>query len=183
LHIQLDEIRKLQAILHTQAVHDQLTGLYNRRYMQEAIAEEYERALRNEYPISLIVLDLDHLKEINSTYGHFTGGDIALQRLGEHLKAMSRTEDIVSRHGGDEFLIALHNTPAHVAYERAEQWRKSINKLKINSNGTKFNISFSAGIAAFPANGKNIEEVMQAADKALYQAKALGRNCIVVYSA
>ena len=150
--------------------------------MQEAIAREYAIALRKEYPISLIVLDLDHLKEINSTYGHFTGGDIALQRLGEHLKAMSRAEDIVCRHGGDEFLIALHNTSAQVAYERAEQWRKSLNKLKIDSNGTKFNISFSAGIAAFPANGKNIEEVMQAADKALYRAKERGRNCVVVYS-
>jgi diguanylate cyclase (GGDEF)-like protein len=150
--------------------------------MQEAIAEEYAIALRKEYPISLIVLDLDHLKEINRNYGHFTGGDIALQRLGEHLKAMSRTEDLVCRHGGDEFLIALHNTPAQVAYERAEQWRKSLTKLKIGNDGTEFNISFSAGIAAFPVNGKNIEEVMQAADKALYQAKALGRNCVVVYS-
>ena len=183
LHIQLDEIRELHTTLHNQAVHDQLTGLYNRRYMQKAIAEEYERALRKEYPISLIVLDLDHLKEINKNYGHFTGGDIALQRLGGHLKAMSRAEDLVCRHGGDEFLIALHNTPAHVAYERAEQWRKSLNKLKIDGNGINFNISFSAGIAAFPSNGKNIEEVMQAADKALYRAKELGRNCIVVYSA
>lgn len=183
LRAQLGEIRELHTILRNQAVHDQLTGLYNRRYMQEAIAEEYERALQKEYPISLIVLDLDHLKEINRNYGHFTGGDIALQRLGEHLKAMSRAEDIVCRHGGDEFLIALHNTSAQVAYERAEQWRKSLNKLKIDSNGRKFNISFSAGIATFPANGKTIEEVMQAADKALYRAKEMGRNCVVVYSA
>ena len=96
---------------------------------------------------------------------------------------MSRAEDIVCRHGGDEFLIALHNTPAQVAYERAEQWRKSLSRLKIDSNGTKFKISFSAGIASFPVDGKNIEEVMQAADKALYRAKELGRNCVVVYSA
>src|SRR3990172_2032763 len=150
--------------------------------MQEAVAQEYARAVRKEYPMSLIVLDLDHLKEINSKYGHFTGGDMALQTLGKHLKAMSRTEDIVCRHGGDEFLIALHNTPAKVAYKRAEQWRKSLAKIDIDSNGTNFNISFSAGIASFPADGKNIEEVMQAADKALYQAKEMGRNCVVVSS-
>jgi diguanylate cyclase (GGDEF)-like protein/PAS domain S-box-containing protein len=183
LRIQLGKIKELHAMVHDQAIHDQLTGLYNRHYMQEAIAREYTMALRKEYPISLIVLDLDHLKEINRDYGHFTGGDVALQKLGEHLKSMSRAEDLVCRHGGDEFLIALHNTPAYVAYERAEQWRKSLNQLTIDSNGLKFHISFSAGIAAFPVHGKNIEEVMQAADKALYQAKEMGRNRVIVHSA
>ena len=181
LQIQLDEIRELQAVLHDQAIHDQLTGLYNRRYMQEAISREHARAARDGYPISIIVLDLDHLKATNRKYGHFTGGDIALQVLSEHLKSMTRAEDIVCRYGGDEFLIALHNTPAQVAYDRAEQWRTSLLSTNIDSNGTKFNISFSAGIAVFPANGQNIEEVMQAADKALYQAKEMGRNCVVLH--
>jgi diguanylate cyclase (GGDEF)-like protein/PAS domain S-box-containing protein len=182
LRVQLDEIKELQAILHDQAIHDQLTGLYNRHYLQEFITQEYARAVRKEYPISLIVLDLDHLKEINSKYGHFTGGDIALQTLGRHLKTMSRVEDVVCRYGGDEFLIVMHNTPAHIACERAEQWRKSLVKMEIDSNDIKFNISFSAGIASFPTNGQDIEEVMQAADKALYQAKEMGRNCVVVFS-
>lgn len=183
LHVQLDEIKELQFVLHDQAIHDHLTGLYNRRYMQEVIAQEYARAMREGYPISIIVIDLDHLKETNRKYGHFTGGDIALQVLGEHLKAVTRAEDLVCRYAGDEFLIALHNTSAQAAFERADQWRKSLSTMDIESNGSKFRISFSAGIAVFPVDGQNIEEVMQAADKALYHAKDKGRNCVVTHSA
>jgi diguanylate cyclase (GGDEF)-like protein/PAS domain S-box-containing protein len=181
LRIQLNENRELQSTLHELSIRDPLTGAFNRRYMEEAIKQECARAERENYPISIVILDLDHLKEINGKYGHITGGDQALRLLGEHLKSVCRVGDIVCRYGGDEFLIILHNARVDAAYQRVEQWRVTLTKTNIQYNDMTFNIAFSAGVAAFPAHGKSIEDILLAADYALYRAKEAGRNCVKIY--
>lgn len=179
---QLVEIKALQNELRELSIRDPLTGAYNRRYMEEMLKLEYARAQRKPLPVSIIILDIDHLKEINDTYGHLTGGDQALQSLAAMLREMCRAEDIICRYGGDEFLVILHNTPAAVAHERALQWREYIAQTRIEHNGTHFTITFSAGIAAFSPNIQRIEDVLIAADSALYAAKNAGRDCVKIFS-
>jgi diguanylate cyclase (GGDEF)-like protein/PAS domain S-box-containing protein len=178
---QLDEIRELQDSMRELSIRDPLTDTYNRRYMEEALKREYGRALRKEYPISIAILDLDHLKEINDTYGHLAGGDKALQSLANQLQTMCRPEDILCRFGGDEFLVILHDTSAQVAYERVMQWREGIINTRIACDDIQFTITFSAGVAEFPSNGQTMEEVILAADNALYVAKDKGRDCVQLY--
>ncbi len=178
---QIEEIKELQSVLHELSIRDPLTSAYNRRYMEEALKQEYARAQRKKYPISIIILDLDNLKDINDTYGHMTGGDQALQTLAHQLQAMCRAEDVICRYGGDEFLIILRDASAQVAYERAVKWLESVGNNKISYNNMDFKITFSAGIAEFPANGKNMEDIILAADYALYAAKDAGRNCIKIF--
>jgi diguanylate cyclase (GGDEF)-like protein/PAS domain S-box-containing protein len=178
LENQLDEIRQLESTLKELSVRDPLTGTYNRRYLEEAIKQEFARAEREAQPVSIVILDLDYLKDLNSKYGHIAGGDEALKVLSRHLISMSRAGDIVCRYGGDEFLVILHNTSSAVAFHRAEEWRKFISTLKIQYRDVSFNITFSAGVSAFPEHGKNVEDTLLAADSALYQAKESGRNCV-----
>jgi diguanylate cyclase (GGDEF)-like protein len=175
----LTKIEGLQAALHEQAIHDPLTGLYNRRHMNDVLKQECARALRKGERLSIVILDLDHLKEINDTYGHVTGGDKALQILADTLKHMCRVEDTLCRYGGDEFLIILYDTLAQVAYERALQWKEAVTRIKIDSPEGEFKITFSAGVAEFPTQGSTGEETIIQADRALYRAKELGRNQVV----
>ena len=181
LNKQLTEIRELEVALREQAIRDPLTGVFNRRYMDEVLQQELTRAARKEGALSVVILDLDYLKEINDTYGHVTGGDKALQTLADTLKQMCREEDTLCRYGGDEFLVILYDTPAQVAYERASQWQETVGKIKITSDDREFGITFSAGVAAFPAHGSTGEGILQNADRALYRAKELGRDQVVVY--
>jgi diguanylate cyclase (GGDEF)-like protein len=180
LKTHIAKIEGLQAALREQAIHDPLTGLYNRRHMNEVLKLECARALRKGERFSIVILDLDHLKEINDTYGHVTGGDKALQILANTIKQMCRVEDTLCRYGGDEFLIILYDTPAQVASERALQWKEGITRLKVDSPGGEFGITFSAGVAEFPTQGSTSEETIIYADRALYRAKELGRNRVVV---
>lgn len=170
LHMQLVEIEKLQAILHEQAIQDPLTGLYNRRFMEESLKQEFARANRENQPFSVVMLDMDNLKLLNDKYGHVVG-DIALKSLSKLLKDHTRIEDIVCRFGGDEFLVILHNASEKMASVRLQEWEEQAKKINIIHEGNPIQISFSAGIAVFPTY-KNIEELIQAADKALYNIKA-----------
>jgi diguanylate cyclase (GGDEF)-like protein/PAS domain S-box-containing protein len=177
LRQQLEEIEKLQKILHEQAIQDPLTGLYNRRYMEEALKQEIARASRENRLFSIVMIDMDNLKTLNDLHGH-TIGDQALKKLGKLIKDMTRTEDIVCRYGGDEFLIILHNTNEEQAHKRLEEWEQ---KIKALNNGDKLDISFCAGTATHPIHGNSIEEIVHIADSALYKAKArqkLARNNI-----
>ena len=179
---QLAEIKKLESSLREQAIRDSLTGLFNRRYMEETFQQELSRALRKEEAFSIVILDLDHLKKINDTHGHMIGGDKALQILADTLKKMCRVEDTICRYGGDEFLIILYDTSAQVAYKRVLEWKEAVAKIKIESGAGEFSVSFSAEVAEFPLHGLKGEEILIRADEALYQAKALGRNQVVVFN-
>lgn len=182
LNKQLKEIKQLQKSLHDQAIRDPLTGLYNRRYMEEILKQECARAARKHSPVSVVILDLDHLKHINDNHGHVLGGDQALQTLAETLKQVCRTGDTLCRYGGDEFLVILYDTPAHIAYKRATQWQRAINGTRLFSGGKEFKITLSAGIAEFPLHGADVLELTIHADRALYQAKKGGRDNIVIYT-
>lgn len=178
---QLKEIEQLHENLREQAIRDPLTGLYNRRYMEEALKQENSRAIREGHNISVVMLDVDDLKKINDEFGHIVG-DKALQILGEHLRSLTRVEDIACRYGGDEFLIILHNMPARDAYKRAEEWRVHLEEKKVPYGHKDITITFTAGIASFPAGRKTVEQIIVAADNALYKAKMQGRNQVIVYN-
>jgi diguanylate cyclase (GGDEF)-like protein len=180
LRIQLDEIAGLQDALREQAIRDPLTGLYNRRYMEEALKQEHSRALREKYMISLVMFDLDLLKSVNDTHGH-AGGDLVLKAVANYIKSAIRVEDIACRYGGDEFFVILHNTPLNIALKRVEKWRKDVSAMKIRCNGKQLQVSISAGVAVFPLHGQTMEDVVLAADEALYSIKSTRRNRVAAY--
>ena len=166
---------QLQNSLTEQTVRDPLTGLYNRRYLFETLPREVSRAIREKAPISLILLDIDHFKQINDRYGH-GAGDAVLRTLAEQFKSMARASDILCRYGGDEHMIVMYNTPAQTALARAEQWRQVVENLPFYYNEQSINSTISLGIAVFPDHGDTIDEVIACADRALYQSKSGGRN-------
>lgn len=179
LRKQITEITTLQAALHEQAIRDPLTGLFNRRHMNERLLQEVARSKRNGNSFSIIILDIDNLKEINDCYGHASGGDQILQVFADELLRVSRAEDTICRYGGDEFLIILYETPFQAAYERALEWRDVVKKIKLEHSNGDLSITFSAGVAEFPLHGNTSDEVIIQADKALYRAKKLGRDQVV----
>jgi diguanylate cyclase (GGDEF)-like protein/PAS domain S-box-containing protein len=177
LRSHLTEIEDLHVILREQALHDPLTGLYNRRYMEDALRKEHGRAAREGYPIGVALLDMDELKTINDTYGHALG-DKALIILSEKLRELTRFEDIICRYGGDEFLVILYNTSLENAFKRVEEWRRVVEETPLPFNDQTLQITFTAGVAAYPMHGKDLEEVLHVADDALYHAKNSGRNFV-----
>ena len=182
LRLRVKEIEQLQEELREQAIRDSLTGLYNRRYMQDIFKQEFSRARRENYPVSVIMLDMDELKVFNDTHGHHVG-DRALQALAVQLQSMTRKEDIVCRYGGDEFTIILSKTFPKDAVKRVEEWRESLRKHPLEIEGKdSAQIKFTAGIASFPAHGTTMEEIINYADVALYRAKAHGRDCTAVFA-
>ena len=182
LQEQLKKINDLQKTLKKQALHDPLTGLHNRHYMDEMLEKEFSRAKREKHPVSIILLDLDYLKKFNDLGGHATG-DHALQVFAAQLKTSLREEDTVCRHGGDEFAIILPNTSGEDALARAEELRQRIKELPpIQRAGENLQIGFTAGIATYPAQGKTSAEIITHADIALYSAKSKGRNRVELFS-
>ena len=178
LRLQLAEIEDLHIILQEQALRDPLTGLYNRRYMEDALKKELARAVREGYQISIALLDMDNLKNLNDTHGHAMG-DRALVLLSDQLRELTRIDDITCRYGGDEFLVILHKTTLESGFKRVEQWRRAIEEIRIPYEGQELQITFTAGIATYPIHGQTLEEVIKAADDALYLAKSRGRNYVM----
>ena len=181
LQNQLGEIERLQVTLQEQAIRDSLTGCFNRRYLDETLERELSRARREGYPLSLVILDLDHFKQINDTYGH-QAGDEALKELAEKLHADIRQEDVLCRYGGEEFIVLMPRMPLAVAAHRAERWRQTIADIRVHFGNFELRFTTSAGVAAYPEHGKVADELTQASDLALYQAKREGRNRVVVYA-
>ena len=175
------EVQKLQEQLREQTLHDPLTGLYNRRYFDEAMGRELIRAARNGWPAGIVMCDLDHFKVVNDTYGHLVGDEV-LRVFAELLKKNSRGSDIVCRFGGEEFLLLLPDMPPEVAYQRAEQLRKALAAQQITSGATVIQVTASFGVAFFPENGKTQDALIRAADAAMYEAKKAGRDRVVVSS-
>jgi diguanylate cyclase (GGDEF)-like protein len=155
-----------------QAVIDGLTGVANRRSFNEMLAREYERARRYEHPLSLVMIDLDHLKKINDTYGH-QAGDEAIRAIGTVLRQSSRSVDLPARYGGEEFCVLLPNTEIDMAEQLAERLRRLINEVEIPQVGL---ISASIGVATFPQHADDPDILLKRADEALYVAKQAGRN-------
>ena len=176
LRSQLVEIEQLQAQLREQAIRDPLTGLFNRRYLEEYLQMELARARRARQPVSIVFIDLDHFKRVNDTYGH-DAGDRVLQALAQHLVLNSRASTLVCRYGGEEIVIILTEAAAEGAAQRAEQWRSGIAQLRIAAGDHSLLVTISAGVASYPLDGGTMADVMRAADAALYQAKSDGRNC------
>ena len=178
LELQLAEIEALQTQLREQAIRDPLTGLYNRRYLQEALERELLRAKRDEAPLSLVLMDIDRFKNCNDTYGH-KAGDLVLQALAEMLVETTRKEDIICRYGGAEFLVVLPGTLADIAHQRTEQWRQKFQELCISLEELQIQTTLSAGIACHPFDGDTMEKLLKVADDALYRAKQSGRNRVI----
>lgn len=174
------EVQKLQEQLREQAVHDPLTGLYNRRYLEESIGREIIRAERYGKPMGIVMCDIDHFKRVNDSYGHLVGDEV-LKAFAELLRTHSRGSDIVCRFGGEEFLLLLPDMPPDIAYQRAEQLRASLAAQQIGKPGIRVTASF--GVAAFPLDGKTQDTLISAVDTAMYHAKETGRNRVVVASA
>jgi len=173
-------IKALQDLLLETSNHDPLTGLYNRRYMDDRIDQELRRCKRYHRPFSLAMIDIDYFKKVNDTYGHEIGDNV-LRLLASELKLNLRKSDIVSRYGGEEFVIALPETTIENAHFVLDKIRKQISEIFIPSDeGTEFKITFSGGIAACSESvPMNPTDMLKIADKNLYEAKNLGRNRIV----
>lgn len=159
------------------AVYDPCTGLYNRRYMDGALTTELQRAKRFRMAMSLMILDLDHFKEVNDQFGHLTG-DRVLAQAGRVLHESVRTCDIVVRYGGDEFILILPATSLGGARHVARRIRSRIKKLKVGSGSRAIQLSFSGGVAAVHTRSTE-RSLLDAADRRLYRAKGAGRNRIV----
>jgi len=171
---------KLRDSLRQQSIRDPLTGLFNRRYLEESLSLEIQRAKRNNSPFSILMIDLDHFKRFNDTHGH-EAGDIVLQTLGRFLQRHIRGGDIACRYGGEEFTLVLPGTSLELAQQRAEELCAGIRTLHIDFNGSSLGpLSLSTGVATFPNHGDGVELVLQAADMALYQAINQGRDRVVI---
>ncbi len=166
---------KLKEILQSLSVRDGLTGLFNRRYMEETLEREFAQADRNGKSVGIVMLDVDHFKKFNDTYGH-EAGDLILIEMANLLSSHIRKFDVVCRYGGEEFLIIFPNTTISKTLERAEMIRHEIEDLKLSYNGHILHITVSLGTANYPDNGMTPDEVVKMADDALYRAKAEGRN-------
>ena len=180
LQEQMREVKALHKQLREQAIRDPLTGLFNRRYLQETLDREVARAKREGKPVGFIIMDLDHFKQVNDKHGH-KAGDMALQQLGALLLQNLRMEDISCRYGGEEFTVVMPGASLETAIERANFLLRKINEMRVKYNGAEIKITASMGVSLFPKHGANGEEAMSHADNALYAAKALGRNRVVVY--
>jgi diguanylate cyclase (GGDEF)-like protein len=182
LTAQLSTIQDLQEGLREQALRDPLTGLYNRRYLEETVGRELARAQREGIPLSLLMIDLDRFKSLNDEHGHATG-DQVLQWFGDLVKTKLRPGDIACRYGGEEFVVMMPSAPLTVSLSRAEDIRGSFTQLvRTASNNRLPNVTLSAGLAVFPADATSASELRRCADVALYAAKRGGRDRVMVYT-
>lgn len=171
---------RLHETLRSQSIRDPLTGLFNRRFMEESLSLELRRAARNQRPLGIIMLDLDRFKHFNDTYGH-DAGDTLLRELGALLQANIRGEDIACRYGGEEFTLILPEGSAEGIRQRAEALREAIRRLEVVHRGKPLGtIAASLGVAIFPEHGRTGDALLQAADAALYQSKDAGGNKVTL---
>jgi diguanylate cyclase (GGDEF)-like protein/PAS domain S-box-containing protein len=167
---------KLHEKIQEQNIRDPLTGLFNRRYLEESLEREIQRAKRKQLCLGIMMLDVDRFKLFNDTYGH-EAGDMVLRELGRFLKKQVRGSDVACRYGGEEMTLILPETSLEAAIERAEQIREGVKHLKLQNRNQNLGImTLSVGVACFPEHGLTAESVIHAADEALYRAKKEGRD-------
>ena len=175
---------KLQQTLRNQATRDPLTGLYNRRFMEESLERELLRAARKpSHSLGLMILDIDHFKKFNDTHGH-AAGDAVIRDLGHFLHGIIRGSDIACRYGGEELVVILPEASKSDTMHRAEWIREKIHSLEIrHQNLILKNLTLSIGVSAYPQDGETAEILLKAADDALYRAKKAGRDKVMVAEA
>ena len=172
---------KLRESMRNLSIRDPLTGLFNRRYMEEALPQEQHRTRRNDAQLAVVMIDIDHFKQYNDCFGH-DGGDAILRALGEFFKKQVRGSDIACRYGGEEFVLILSPSTEEGARQRAEKIRKDAALLRVShSNRNLGGITLSLGVAMFLDDASEPAAIVKAADVALYQAKRGGRNRVVMF--
>jgi diguanylate cyclase (GGDEF)-like protein len=169
---------KLRSTLSERSIRDPLTGLFNRRYLEESLERELFRAAREQKTLGAIMIDLDRFKQFNDTFGH-PAGDQVLKAIGEFIQTRTRRGDIACRYGGEEFTLILPGATLEITSQRAEKLRQEIQQLKAPYGK---HITVSIGVAVFPAHGETKETLLKAADFALYRAKREGGNRVAVAS-
>jgi diguanylate cyclase (GGDEF)-like protein len=171
---------QLRETLRQQALRDPLTGLHNRRIMEEGLAREIARAGRESIPLVVGFVDIDHFKDFNDTYGH-EAGDYALKQVAGYLRDHTRAGDLVSRYGGEEFVTVWLGADLATAFARAEGFRQAVEALRLDLKGESLGVvTLSIGLAVLGEHGDSAESLLSAADAALYEAKGDGRNRVVV---
>lgn len=179
LHTEVAERRRAEQELTQLAIRDPLTGLYNRREMERRLDEEIERCRRYQHPLTIVMLDIDHFKQVNDTHGHRVGDEV-LRSVAARLERALRRADFVARYGGEEFLAILPDTAQTPAAELAERIRNDLAQAMITLvDGVPLRVTASFGVASFPPHGADRETLCERADRALYRAKAAGRNRVV----
>ncbi len=170
---------RLRDRLRRQSIRDQLTGLFNRWYLEESLEREIVRAHRSKRQLALILMDFDDFKAVNDTFGHHAGDEL-LRSVGALFRTKLRSSDVACRWGGDEFLLILPETTLADAVARADEIRTAVYAATIHHRGSAISsTAVSAGVAAFPEHGSSVQDLLKAADAALYQAKAEGGNRVV----
>jgi len=171
---------RLRERLHFESIRDGLTGLFNRRYLDETLPREIHQAERKNQPISVFMFDIDHFKKFNDTYGH-DAGDVVLKSIAGLILSGIREGDIGCRYGGEEFVVILPDTTLDVASRRAEDLRKEASQLMLRHHGQDLGkVTISIGVASYPEHGATRDTLIKSADEASYQAKEGGRNRVIV---
>jgi diguanylate cyclase (GGDEF)-like protein len=174
---------RLREKLREQATHDPLTKLFNRRYLEDSLPRELYRAKRLNSPLCVAMLDLDHFKQFNDTFGH-EAGDTLLRELGQLLCETMRKSDIPCRYGGEEFVLVMPDSSLEDTLQRLNQVCLQVKKMEIrHSDQLLGTMTVSAGVAGTPKHGSTCSELLRAADEALYAAKQAGRDCVAIYQA
>lgn len=174
--VDLTKRKRREERLRKESLRDPLTGLYNRRYLEATLDREIHRCGRKKRPLAVIFMDVDRFKRFNDVLGH-AAGDTILRQTGRLLETGTRRGDIACRYGGEEFVLVLPETGAESALRRAEELRREAGDLRLRGTGQAGGrITFSIGVASFPAHGASSRELLEAADRALYRAKRAGRN-------
>lgn len=170
---------QLRESLRNQSIRDPLTGLFNRRYTEETLDREVHRAAREKSPLTVMMIDVDHFKKFNDSFGH-DAGDQVLRELGLLLKSQTRGGDVVSRIGGEELVVIVPGASLEQAVFKADSIRAEVEKLEVRHQGKPLGpVSISVGVATFPDHGKSGAELLRSADACLYRAKNQGRNRVV----
>ncbi len=174
-----ETLRKKNKELHELSITDSLTGLYNRKHLMETLENEVARSKRHKHDFSVLVIDIDHFKEYNDTYGHLAGDEV-LSRLATVFKESVRSCDYVARYGGEEFILVLPEIGPEDGVKAAERIRKKVAKESFAGDGKPIQVTVSVGVASYPKDGDDSQSIIRHADTALYKSKESGRNRVVL---
>jgi diguanylate cyclase (GGDEF)-like protein len=172
-------LREKNKELHELSITDSLTGLYNRKHLMETLDNEVARSKRHKHDFAVLVIDIDHFKEYNDTYGHLAGDEV-LSRLASVFKKSVRSCDYVARYGGEEFILLLPEIGPEDGVKTAERIQKKVAKGNFSGDGEPIKVTVSVGVASYPRDGDDPQAIIRQADDALYQAKESGRNRVVL---